>query len=90
MREINGCVSHFCMMTCSCQLKAENFSDAILQVHATEDSLAANIWHIHLLSKWRPTPCVLDKITCCTAAVKKAPPVQAKGKGITARRCGLV
>lgn len=51
----------------------------------------ANIWHIHLLSKRRPTPCVLDKITCCTAAVKKAPAVQAKGKGIAARRrCGLV
>lgn len=65
-------------MTCSCQLKAENFLDAILQVHATEDSLAANIWKIHLLSKWRPTPCVLDKITCCTAAMKKTPPVQAK------------
>lgn len=77
-------------MTCSCQLKTENFSDAILQVHAMEDSLAANIFHIQLLLKWCPTPCVLDKITCCTAAVKKTPPVQAKGKDITARRCGLV
>lgn len=41
-------------------------SDVILQVHATEDSLAAIIWHVHLLSKWRPTPCLLDKITRCT------------------------
>lgn len=86
--EINGCVYNACMITCSCQLEAENFSDPILQVH--KDDLAANINNVHLLSKWHPTPCVSGKITCCTAAVKKAPPVQAKGRGITARRCGLL
>lgn len=70
------------------QLKAENFSDVIPQVtEDREDGFVANIWHIHLLWKWRPTPCVLDKITRCamqggTAGVKEEPPVQGKAKGI--------
>lgn len=67
--------------------------DVSLQVRAPEDSFAANIWHIHLLSKCRRAPCVLDKITRRTArggtaGVKKQPPVQAKGKGISLRRSG--